>query len=85
MMLKYESYPNKVNYFLCIKILSTGLMNYKMGIKTCVLKKTLQKMLQTKQFLMPQVSFYTPWKHKKPRRYQMFSGGVKTDQRHEMG
>ena len=56
-----------------------------MGIKTCVLKKTLQKMLQTKQFLMPQVSFYTPWKHKKPRRYQMFSGGVKTDQRHEMG
>ena len=29
--------------------------------------------------------FYTPWKHKKPRGFLMFSGGIERDQWHEMG
>ena len=84
-MLKYESYPNKVNYFLCIKIFIYRFNELQNGYKNLCLKKNFIKNATNKTILNPQVSFYTPWKHKKPRRYQMFSGGVKTDQRHEMG
>ena len=34
---------------------------------------------------MPLISFDTPWKHQKTSGLQTFSGGIKTDQWHEMG
>ena len=34
---------------------------------------------------MALLSFYTPWKHKKPFSFLMFSGGIERYQWHEMG
>ena len=33
---------------------------------------------------MPQVSFYTPWKHQKTKGFLMFPGVIERDQWHEM-
>ena len=34
---------------------------------------------------MPLVSFYTPWKHQKPKGFLMPSMGIERDQWHEIG
>ena len=34
---------------------------------------------------MSLISFQTPWKHQKTRSFLLFSGGIKSDQWHEMG
>ena len=36
-------------------------------------------------YFMPQASFYTPWKHKTISGFQIFSGSIERDKRHEMG
>ena len=43
----------------------------------------LKKMLLA--FFIPQVSFYTPWKHKQTSGFQMFSGDIEREKLHEMG
>ena len=46
------------------------------------------KVLNLDQLLahfMPLVSFDTPWKHQKTKGFPMFSGGIESDQWHEMG
>ena len=47
--------------------------------------KDLHTFNLTEVALMPLVSFYTPWKHRKTRSFQAFSEGLVRNQWHEMG
>ena len=51
MMLKYESYPNKVNYFLCIKIFIYRFNELQNRYKNLCLKKNFIKNATNKTIL----------------------------------
>ena len=47
--------------------------------------EAFQKRYQQNTDFMPLVSFNTPWKHQKTKRFLIFSGGTERDQWYEMG
>ena len=78
--------PKEIEYELPIAYQRVGSGNYYfIAHSICPGKSGFKFVSNYLTHFMPLGSFYTPGKYQKTRGFLMFSGGIETDQWHEMG